>query len=530
MEIFIVTGFLGSGKTSLMNKWLAHPELEDKRVLYILTENGRTKAAPLTKLCRVMQKEKQWFDTEALISDFIALKPDYVFVELNGFDNALDWIHFFNSKDLAKALAVKVRLKQVVNCIKAKDYHQLYPMMASAFKAEQEHADQLYVTHCGQRLEAARPELPELLKQHLKFHRKSGKAVHYQVEENPLIEDFSFMRLGTQIAPEWSKPIVLSALLLAVIYLLRFMPEDGGRFARLLLSFSGMLYQAFPFLLAGVLIASFVSVFVSEEAIHKWFPKNRITATFYGLFGGLLLPVCDCSIIPVSSQFLKKGVPANAAFTFMLAAPLVNPVAILSTWFAFPENPGIAVYRVVAALVIALIGGIIFERLFPVASMKPVSDSQGLCDCGYCADSRVFEATPKWMRLLLHAGDDFIKTAPYLMAGAFIAAVFQVYGSDGFLSWILAYPALSLLLMMAAAFLLSVCSSSDAFIGRSLVSQFSLQSVMGFLVLGAMMDIKNMALLLRHFSVKQVGQMTVILFFLSFIVISIGNYIAAFFI
>lgn len=530
MEIFIVSGFLGSGKTRLINKWLAHPELEDKRVLYILTENGRSKVAPLTQLCSVIQREKGWFDPDVLLSDLKHHQPDYVIVELNGFDSSSEWIRYFNDRALTRGLGKKVRLKQVVNCLKAKDYQQLYPLMAPVFSTEQEHADQLFVTQCGQRQANAKPELSELLKTHLKAHKKAGKAVHYDVEENPLIEDFSFMRLGTQIAPEWSKPIVLSALMLAVVYMLRFMPDDGGRFARLLLSFSGMLYQAFPFLLAGVLIAAFVSVYVSEEAIHKWFPKNRVTATLYGLFGGLLLPVCDCSIIPVSSQFLRKGVPANAAFTFMLAAPLVNPVAILSTWFAFPENPGIAIYRVLAALIIALIGGIIFERLFPVTSMKPVSDNQGLCDCGYCEDNGILETIPKPTRLLLHAGEDFIKTAPYLMAGAFIAAIFQVYGSDGFLSWILAYPALSLFFMMAAAFLLSVCSSSDAFIGRSLVSQFSLQSVMGFLVLGAMMDVKNMALLLRHFSAKQVAQMAAILFVLSFAVISLGNYIAAFFI
>lgn len=530
MEIFIVSGFLGSGKTSLINKWLAHPDLEDKQILYIQTESGKTKALSVAKNCHLLSKEKGWFSPDELVKALKRIKPDFVVVELNGFDNSATWINYLNSRQLTKAIGVKVKLNQVIHCLRAKDYDKLFPIMASVFTAEQEHADQLFITQSVHVGKDRKPELPELLKTHLKRHKKEGKAVHYDAEENPLIEDFSFMRLGTQIAPQWSKPIVFGALILAAIYLLRFIPSDGGRFARLLLSFSGMLYQAFPFLLAGVLIASFVSVFVSEEAIHKWFPKKRIPATFYGLFGGLLLPVCDCSIIPVSSQFLRKGVPANAAFTFMLAAPLVNPVAILSTWYAFPENHGIAVYRVVAALVIALLGGIIFERLFPAHSMKPVQENQALCDCSYCQDSETLYAMPKWIRFILHAGEDFLRTAPYLMVGAFLAAIFQIYGSDGFLSWVLAYPSLSLLLMMAAAFLLSVCSSSDAFIGRSLVSQFSLQSVMGFLVLGAMMDVKNMALLLRHFSAKQVALMAGILFALSYVVVLIGNYIAAFFI
>lgn len=530
MEIFIVTGFLGSGKTSLINKWLAHPDLEDKQALYIQTENGKTKPVFMSTKCRLLTIPKDSFDPETLLASLQSFTGQVVFIELNGFDNASLWINYLNSRSFQKAIAKKTTLKQIVHCLKAKDYDKLFPLMSSVFLTEQDHADQIYVTACNKLENSNRPDLPELLKAHINLQKKEGKAIHYDIEENPLIEDFSFMRLGTQIAPQWSKPIVISALLIAAIYILRFIPNDDGRFARLLLSFSGMLYQAFPFLLAGVLIASFVSVYVSENAIEKWFPKKRLPATVYGLFGGLLLPVCDCSIIPVSGQFLRKGVPANAAFTFMLAAPLVNPIAILSTWYAFPENHGIAIYRVIAALVIALIGGVIFEKLIPVSSMKPVLDRQSLCDCSYCQDLELLESMPKWLRLMLHAGEDFIKTAPYLMIGAFIAAVFQIYGSETFLSWISTYPALSLAMMMAAAFLLSVCSSSDAFIGRSLVSQFSLQSVMGFLVLGAMMDVKNMALLLRQFSAKQVALMAAVLFALSYVVVSVGNQIAAYFI
>lgn len=527
MNLYIVSGFLGSGKTRLINRWLAHPDLENKRILCVQTENGRTKLTSTHSNMTVHTQSKDWWSFETFTHWLTEHQPDYIFIEINGFEKVSNWCGRLFDSALWKSSIKTPKLKQIVHCIKAKDYDAYHAMMPEHFDTERKHADHLYITHTGEPSYKAKPTLSTALKAQLKSAEKSGVSVHYDCEENPLIEDFSFVKLGAHLAPEWSKPFVMSALILAGIYLLRFASGDDGRFSRMLLSFSGMIYQAFPFLMAGIFIASFIRVYVSENAILKWFPKNKFLATCFGLFGGLLLPVCDCSIIPVSTQLLKKGVPANAAYTFMFAAPLVNPIAIMATFFAFPENPGIMIYRILAALVIATISGLIFSVLLPPKAMKDTNDSSANCSCQFCQIDTLESKLSKPMQLLLHAGEEFVQTAPYLLLGAIVASVFQIYGSDGFLSWLIVYPPLSLLLMIFAAFLLSVCSSSDAFIGRSLVSQFTLQSVMGFLVLGAMMDVKNMALLLKYYTAKQVALMTVIIVTLGFVVISIGNQIAA---
>jgi len=52
---------------------------------------------------------------------------------------------------------------------------------------------------------------------------------------------------------------------------------------------------------------------------------------------------------------------------------------------------------------------------------------------------------------------------------------------------------------MTAAFVFSVCSTSDAFIARTFTNQFSTGSIIGFLVLGPMIDVKNMLVLLSSF-------------------------------
>ena len=77
--------------------------------------------------------------------------------------------------------------------------------------------------------------------------------------------------------------------------------------------------------------------------------------------------------------------------------------------------------------------------------------------------------------------------------------------------------ALSLLVMMFAAFLFSVCSTSDAFIARTFINQFSTSNVMGFMVLGPMIDVKNMLMLLSSFKKRFVIKLVLLIFGIAFI-------------
>jgi len=73
--------------------------------------------------------------------------------------------------------------------------------------------------------------------------------------------------------------------------------------------------------------------------------------------------------------------------------------------------------------------------------------------------------------------------------------------------------------MMCMAFLLSLCSSSDAVVARSFATKFPLNAVMGFLVFGPMMDIKNVIMLSGGFSKPFVGRLMMTTFFVCFFVV-----------
>lgn len=126
--------------------------------------------------------------------------------------------------------------------------------------------------------------------------------------------------------------------------------EDISTFNTIFLS---IIIQAFPFMLIGILVSSIMHVFIPDNIVVKVFPKKFGLGYISAMFLGLLFPVCECAIVPVTRRLIKKGVPFPIALTFMFSAPIINPIVIVSTLYAFPGNPEYALIRVVAGLIVA---------------------------------------------------------------------------------------------------------------------------------------------------------------------------------
>jgi uncharacterized membrane protein YraQ (UPF0718 family) len=88
-----------------------------------------------------------------------------------------------------------------------------------------------------------------------------------------------------------------------------------------------------------------------------------------------------------------------------------------------------------------------------------------------------------------HAASDFLFMGKFLVLGAALAAFMQTTVPQSWISPIADAPVLSTLMLMALAFVLSLCSEADAFVAASF-TDFSLGSQLGFLVFGPMVDTK----------------------------------------
>lgn len=273
------------------------------------------------------------------------------------------------------------------------------------------------------------------------------------------------------------------------------------RLHELAVIFVSIIIQSVPFVLIGVFASAIVQRYVSEHTIARWLPRHPLGAIGVASLFGFIAPVCDCGAIPLARRFAAKGVPTYAAVAFILAAPVVNPVVLLSTLFAFQGNWGVTLTRLTMALITAIAAGTATQLFFPRARLDrwvPLPIAGGSLD-GAVEAVRVARV-PAWAAVLdivRRANREFIEVSFYVTLGALFTAAAQTLIPRGDLAALGGHPVLSVLALMPVATLLSICSEADAFVARAFATTFTLGSVLAFTVIGQVVDLRNGFLMLR---------------------------------
>ncbi|MDC0807707.1 permease [Collinsella aerofaciens] len=107
---------------------------------------------------------------------------------------------------------------------------------------------------------------------------------------------------------------------------------------------------------------------------------------------------------------------------------------------------------------------------------------------------------------MVQAIDEFFDTGRYLVFGCLFASLVQVYVPTRILTSISATPVIAILLLMVLSFLLSLCSEADAFVGSSLLTSFGVAPVLAFLVIGPMLDVKNLLMMKNYLKARFIWQ------------------------
>ena len=187
----------------------------------------------------------------------------------------------------------------------------------------------------------------------------------------------------------------------------------------------GMTLQAIPFLLLGVFVAELIEAFVSPALIARVFPTNPVASVLTALVAAFLLPVCDCSAVPIFRSLLRKGVPLSAATTLMLASPAINPLVIVSTYYAFGSWPLVGA-RIALSIVVALTVGLSMLVSAPRALREdPSGDHEGAA-CGCAGGCEVPDRSPSGV--LAATGHSFGRILPYLLGGVTASTLTQEIG------------------------------------------------------------------------------------------------------
>ena len=314
---------------------------------------------------------------------------------------------------------------------------------------------------------------------------------------------------------------LVSALLMAAVY------NPSEHYITFSIIFSSIVLEAFPFMLLGTLIGGFMEVFLSREGLIRLLPKRKYDAIILAALLGILLPVCECAIVPVVRKFLKKGMPLGSAVAFLLAGPIVNPLVFASTYVAYSFSFETAVLRVLAGFFIAVAAALVIEGC--LTKTQALKENPMVQVCSLCDPADIpLSFLQKLGAAFRHGALDFYDIGRFLIMGAFIAAALQTFIPRQAFSSVMAGPVAAIVSMMVLAVALNLCSEADAFIAasfRSVGLPFSAQ--LAFMVLGPMLDIKLILMYLSVFKGKMIFLLssTVILFvFLSMVFLEFSGW------
>lgn len=267
--------------------------------------------------------------------------------------------------------------------------------------------------------------------------------------------------------------------------------------------------EAFPYLLLGVLVSAVIEEFVPETAIRRLAPKNAVLSAGFGVLMGLIFPVCECGTIPVARRLSAKGLSHGSVIAFLFAAPIINPVVILSTFRAFGASSEIFFWRVLLGLSIPFAMGLVGGLIPKTDSIVKDNSNTQLCSCGHDHDHSCDHdhdennaSMARLKRIGSHIVSEFVEVGSILVIGCLItSATYVLFPKEAWLSLANA-PWIAIILMASMAIILSICSTVDALVIRPLYGLFPPASILAFLVLGPMFDIKTLLLVTSTFKKK----------------------------
>ena len=263
--------------------------------------------------------------------------------------------------------------------------------------------------------------------------------------------------------------------------------------------------ESLPFIFLGVLLSMLVQIWFPSNFFDRLLPRTPALRRAAMSLMGVLLPVCECGNVPLARGLIRRGLTVSESITFVLAAPILNPVTIITTYQAFGWDHGILAGRVIGGFVIANLVGWFFSKHPRQHELLTPQFEES------CQSHRTNPAVGnKIRRSVTGFAEETSAMLPALVLGSAVAGAIQVGISRDILVALGSNPIWSVLALMGLAFIIAICSNVDAFFILSFGSTFMPGSIVAFLTFGAMVDVKMLALLRTTFTIPTLVRLTVI--------------------
>ena len=513
INAIVLSGFLSSGKTTTIKAILKDDEFIDQRILIILGEQGEEEIflseQEKTRIFIIESDDSIGFSSEWLFTLKRTYQPDLILIEQNGMKSLVNII-----SELEKPRTSRyIKILKIINTIDVRNYEQLHSIMEILAFEHCVHSDFVILNFLDEINMNKRKEVEKIL------HTLSDNVKI--VSSFNQIEEWEIKQKKRKINSFFTLTFSLGILCTLFVMVKDMLPLE--KLSSFSMIFMSIIMQAFPFLMIAMILSALIQIYLTEDRFLRFFPKPKPLSFGIALFAGIILPICDCAVVPLTARLIKKGVPAPIAVTFLLAAPIVNPITIMATLYAFPNQPLIAAYRVGIGAAVALSVGIALQLLPQKAKVLLKFEASAGCGCSVCNGGAFSSGTRNktFKKIIEHVENEFFNVGRFLIVGAMISGIVQTILPKEWLLSITTNPIAAIIIMMLVAFFMSVCSSADAFIARSFSAIIPMGGVLGFMIFGPMLDLKNVLMMSGYFKRRFILKISMITTVMGFIIISL---------
>jgi len=210
-----------------------------------------------------------------------------------------------------------------------------------------------------------------------------------------------------------------------------------------------------PYLLLGFFIAGILSAFVPVSFIEKHLGRRGLWQIVKASLLGVPIPLCSCSVIPVTASLRRHGATKGAAISFLTSTPQTGVDSIAATWGLL--GPLFAIFRMAVAFITGVICGAAVEALTP-----PAEESGDKCTDEHCPTCNRKNGANKWKQVFAYGFGTLPRDiGRALLIGVIISGLLGALVPNDFFTRYLNSEWLSMLAVMALGIPLYVCSTGS---------------------------------------------------------------------
>jgi uncharacterized membrane protein YraQ (UPF0718 family) len=260
-----------------------------------------------------------------------------------------------------------------------------------------------------------------------------------------------------------------------------------------------------PYLLLGFFVAGVLGVFIPKSFIEAHLGKRGLWQIVKASLLGVPIPLCSCSVIPVTASLRRHGATKGAAISFLTSTPQTGVDSIAATWGLL--GPVFAVFRVAVAFVTGVICGTTVEAFTPF-SVEPENE----CNDESCPSCNPAPKAHRWKQVFAYGFGVLPRDiGKALLVGILVSGLLgALVPSDFFTQW-LSSEWLSMLAILGLGIPLYVCSTGSIPIALAMIGMgLSPGAALVFLITGPATNAATIATVL-----KTMGRQVVTIYLIS---------------